>query len=286
MPYEIRCRCGERTNDEAPAAIAPQDPEVTVVIPVYRNRETLRELHSRLRKVFETGRSSYEIIFVDDSCPEGSLAVLEELTRNDSRVATLALEENTGQHRAVLTGLRFARGKATVVMDADLQDPPEAIPFLLSKMKEGFDAVFAGRRGRYEARSRLLTSRLFKELLHLLCGVPADAGMFFAISRQMVERLLAINEPHPFLVAMIGSAGLSMTSVPVVRVSRPDGGSAYSSWKRLKTGCLAAVRVLAWKWNSGKPFPGHCVRPVPVKTYSGARFAHAAKKSAGRGKEF
>ncbi len=278
---KLSYRCRGRTNDEVPAAADLQDPEVTVVIPVYRNRETLRELHSRLRKIFETGRISYEIIFVDDSCPEGSLAVLEELARDDPRVAALALEQNTGQHRAVLTGLRFARGKSMVVMDADLQDPPEAIPVLLSKMKEGFDAVFAGRRGRYESRLRLLTSRLFKGLLHLLCGVPADAGMFFVISRQMGERLLAINEPHPFAVAMIGCTGLSMASVPVVRARRPDGGSAYSSWKRLGTGFLTAARVLAWKWNSGKPFPGHCVSPVPVKTYTGARFVRAVENPLG-----
>ena len=277
MPFKTQFSFWERTDDDAPVVTDPQDPDVTVVLPVYRNRDTLRELHCRLRQVFETGRINYEIIFVNDACPEGSLVVLEELTWDDPRVAVLVLEHNTGQHRAVLTGLRFARGKMMVVLDADLQDPPEAIPVLLAKMKEGLDAVFAGRCGRYESPFRLITSRLFKELLHLLCGVPANAGMFFAISRQMVDRLLAMNEPHPFVVAMIGCTGLSMASVPVVRSCRPAGCSAYSSWKRLKTGCLAAARVLSWKWNHGQTFPGHCVGLVPVKTYIGARFAHAVE---------
>ncbi len=271
----------EKTNDQAPAVTGPQDPDVTVVLPVYRNRETLRELHDRLRHIFETGRINYEIIFVDDACPEGSLAVLEELARDDPRVAVLALKQNAGQHRAVLTGLQFVRGKMVVVLDADLQDPPEAIPVLLAKMKKGPNAVFAGRCGWYESPLRLITSRLFKGLLHLLCGVPADAGMFLAMSRQMVDSLLSMNEPHPFIVAMIGCTGLSMASVPVVRSRRPGGGSAYSSWKRMKTGCLAAARVLSWKWNHGHSSPGHSAGLVPVKTYIGERFAQIEENPLG-----
>lgn len=285
MPsYKGQLSPWERTDKEAPTVTGPQDPDVTVVLPVYRNRETLRELHGRLRHVFETGRINYEIIFVDDACPGGSLAVLEELARDDPRVAVLALKQNTGQHRAVMAGLQFARGRMVVVLDADLQDPPEAIPVMLAKMGKGLDAVFAGRRGRYESPLRLVTSRLFKGLLHLLCGVPADAGMYLAISRQMVDSLLSMNEPHPFIVAMIGRTGLSMASVPVIRSCRPGGSSAYSSWMRMKTGCLTAARVLSWKWNHGHSFPGRSAGLVPIKTYIGARFAQVAENPSGGGK--
>ena len=142
-------------------------PEVTIVLPVFRNKETLKALHARLGHVMEPLRIEYEVLFVDDVCPEGSLDVLKELIQMDPHVGVLVLEENVGQHRAVMRGLSLARGKAMVVMDADLQDPPEAIPRLLSELQRGPAAVFAGRRGHYESWSRLLTSRLFK-------GVPSS----------------------------------------------------------------------------------------------------------------
>jgi len=249
-----------------------QVPEVGIVVPVYRNAETLQELYRRLRHVLETEQLSYEMIFVDDACPAGSLDVLEELAQGDPRVAVLALERNVGQHRAILAGLSHAWGKCVVVMDADLQDPPEAIPDLLSKMQRGYAAVFAGRRGRYESFSRLLTSRLFKGLLHLLCGVPADAGLFVAMNRQMVERLLAFDEPRPFVVAMIGCTGLPLASIPVLRSQRPSGHSTYSFWKRFMTGCLAISWVLTWKWRRNRQVAKQHVSQAPVRAYIGARF--------------
>jgi glycosyltransferase involved in cell wall biosynthesis len=240
-------------------------------VPVYRNAETLPELNHRLRSVLEDERLSYEILFVDDACPAGSLPVLEELARGDPRVAVLALERNVGQHRAVMAGLAHARGRWTVVMDADLQDPPEAIPALLAAGR-GVAAVFGGRRGRYESPFRLLTSRLFKGLLHLICGVPADAGIFVTLNRVMVERLLAMNGPAPFVVAMIGCTGLPMTSVPVVRDPRPSGESAYSTWGRLKSAWRGVAWALSWKLRALQRAPNGVVQP-PVRAYIGARFA-------------
>ncbi|MDO8671768.1 MAG: glycosyltransferase family 2 protein, partial [Dehalococcoidia bacterium] len=226
-----------------------EHPEITVVVPVYRNSATLRELYSRLRQTLSARQLSYEIVFVDDACPEASLDVLREIALADERVAVLVLERNVGQHRAVLAGLSQAQGQYIVVMDADLQDPPEAIPALLSKLKEGYAAVFAGRRGRYESRMRLFTSVLFKRLLALLSGVPPDAGMFVAMNRQMADSLLTFDASKPFVVAMIGCTRLPLTSIPVRRTQRHDGRSAYSSWKRFKTGCLALLSVVSWRWG-------------------------------------
>ncbi len=191
--------------------------------------------------------ASYELIFVDDACPEGSRTVLEGVAREDPCISIVALKHNLGQQRAVLAGLRLARGGVVVVMDADLQDPPEAIPVLLEELRCGPAAVFAGRRGTYESASRLLTSRLFKRVLHMLCGVPADAGIFVAMSRKLVERLVSFHAPRPFLVAMIGCTGLPVSSIPVERSPRVDGRSAYTPWMRLKTGCLALVWVVIWR---------------------------------------
>jgi glycosyltransferase involved in cell wall biosynthesis len=167
---------------------------------------------------------------------------LNRLAASERRVRVIALERNVGQHRAVLIGLAQARGRRAVIMDGDLQDPPEAIPELLKEMEKGFDAVFAGRRGRYESAGRLITSRVFKTLLHLLTGVPPDAGMFVALSRPMIDHLVARPEKRPFVVAMIGTSRLPLTSIAVARQPRRSGDSAYSSWMRLKAGC-AAVQI-------------------------------------------
>jgi len=217
-------------------------PAISVVIPVYRNADTLDELHRRLTAALEGMRSSFEIVFVDDACPAGSWPVLEALGLRDRRVVGLRMERNVGQHQAVLAGLSYARGERIVILDADLQDPPEAIPALLAKLGEGYAAVFAGRRGLYESLPRLLTSQLFKSTLHVILGLPRDAGLFVVFDRRVADRLLAYRVRHPFIVAMIGGTGLPMISVPVARDTRPQGRTAYTSLRRLQV----AVHALAW----------------------------------------
>lgn len=224
-----------------------EGPDLSIVLPVYRNREMLCALCRNLCDVLDAQGRPYELIFVDDACPDGSRAVLEALAQTNPHVVVLALEQNVGQQRAVLTGLRHARGQWVVVMDADLQDPPEAIPLLLAAARDGAAAVFAGRRGRYESRLRLLTSRVFKRALHLLCGVPVDAGLYVAMNRQMLERVLALDNPRPHLVAMIGCSGLPVASIPVRRAERPAGRSAYTSWGRLEVAWQALTWVLGHK---------------------------------------
>ena len=220
-------------------------PVISVVVPVYRSAETLHELHRRLRDVLDAGSRAYEIVFVDDACPEGSRAVLEAIVQNDARVSVLTLGRHVGQQQAVLAGLGRARGRCVVVMDADLQDPPEAIPELLAAVEQDFAAVFAGRRGKHEPFVRRLTSRLFKSALHALCSTPTDAGLYVAMRRDMVERVLAFGEPGPSVVAMSGCVGLPMSSVPVQRAPRSTGRSGYSVWTRMNMGALTIVWVVA-----------------------------------------
>ena len=221
-------------------------PEISVVVPMYRSAETLRELHERLCRVLEGAGRSFEIWLVNDACPAGSEAVAAELADDDARTHVLSHERNGGQHRAVLSGLARTRGDWVILLDADLQDPPEAIPQLLAA-GDNVSAVFAGRRGRYESQSRLLTSRIFKTALHLLCGVPRDAGMFVALHRTMVDRLLAMHGPEPFVVAMIGCSGLPVRSIPVERATRPRGESAYTFAMRLRYAYRGLYYALRWR---------------------------------------
>jgi glycosyltransferase involved in cell wall biosynthesis len=188
----------------------------------------------------------------------------------------LALERNVGQHAAVMIGLAFSRGDWTVILDADLQDPPEAIPRLLAAAGPGTAAVFAGRRGAYESPSRLAASRLFKLLLHLAAGVPRDAGLYVALRRDAVDGLLRLQTDRPFVTAMIGCLGLEMVSVPVERAVRPIGGSAYSLLGRLRLatrafGCLRDCR------RAGPVADGLWARPERIVSRRyGSRFATSA----------
>ena len=215
-------------------------PEISVVIPVYRNAATLAELAARLCATLDDRYDGFELVFVDDACPEGSSIVLTSLSIADIRVRVATHARNRGQNEAVLTGLEAARGRRIVILDADLQDPPEAIPDLLDALNDETDAVFGGRRGAYESRARLATSRLHKQLLHLASGrrVPVDAGLFVAMTRRMVDRVLSLRESDPYVIALMARTGLAMGSIPVERAARPTGVSAYSFAKRAR---------LAWR---------------------------------------
>ena len=224
--------------------------DLSVVVPVHANADTVAALQERLRRVLDQASLRHETVFVDDASPDRSLAALWTLAARDRGVRVLSLTRHRGQHRAVLAGLRLARGERVAIMDADLQDPPEALPALLERSRAGYDAVFAGRRGRYESPARLLTSRLFKWMLHLAAGVPADAGMYVVVTRELGLALASAEARAPFVVAMIGAAARRTCSVPVARDRRPSGQSAYTGWARLRTGATALAGALAGRLRS------------------------------------
>ncbi len=236
-------------------------PDVSVVVPLYRSAGTVSELCRRLEAVFDAANRSCEVILVDDCSPDGTAAEAERLVAADARLGLVALDRNVGQHRAVLVGLAHARGSRAVVLDADLQDPPEWIPGLLAKADEGFDAVFAGRRGRYQSLHRTFTSFVYKSVQHLLCGVPRDAGMFIVISRCLIEHLTGFRGSERLTVpTLIGLSGLRVVSIPMVRPRRPQGSSAYSSLRRFSLGIANILAILRWRFLPG----GRTARPSPI----------------------
>jgi glycosyltransferase involved in cell wall biosynthesis len=226
-------------------------PDISVVVPVYRNAPTLRELYRRLREVMNVGGSSYELLCVDDASPDGSLKILNDLALQGP-VVVVPMPCNVGQHRAVLQGLRHARGATVVILDADLQDPPEAIPLLLARLREGFAAVYGAQRGRFQSPFRRLTSRMFKASVHVLADVPLDMGPFSAMDRRMVDKLIAATTERPFIPAMMVETGLPIASVPVVRSRRPAGRSAYTNWDRLTRGLSVIGGILSSR-RRGRP---------------------------------
>ena len=218
---------------------------VALVTPVYRNAGTLGELSRRVAAAM--GDRPWTLRFVIDASPDDSLAVAHGLAAADHRLSVTALPRNVGQNRALLAGLAAsdAGAGAWVCLDADLQDPPEAVPALLDRLAAGdVGVVFAGRRGAYESRSRLLTGALHRTAMARLTGVPPDAGAFLAMDRPSRDRLLALGPPG--IVAGVGAARIPCASVPVVRAARPAGRSAWTATARLRQ----SGRTLAWAWRA------------------------------------
>jgi glycosyltransferase involved in cell wall biosynthesis len=219
---------------------------VAVVTPVYLNEPTLPELAERVAAALDGAGRPWRMRFVVDASPDASLAVAAALAAGDGGLAVTALVRNVGQNRALLAGLAAEEGsEAWVCLDADLQDPPEAIPVLLERLARGdVGAVFAGRRGAYEGRGRLWTGAAHRAVLSRLTRVPADAGAFVALDRPSRDALLALDPPG--VVAGVGAAGIRAASVPVVRSARPSGRSAWTASARLRQ----SGRTLAWAWRA------------------------------------
>lgn len=235
--------------------------DVSVVIPVYRNAPTLRELFSRIRCALEPD-FHFQAIFVVDGCPDGSEVMLREMARTDERIGGVVLGCNVGQNRAILAGLHYALGESVVIMDADLQDPPEPIPRLLAGLGR-HDVVFAGRRGSYEPLVRRLCSRIFKRALHWTSRrrIPADAGLFVAMTEKARKRLLELEGRGTYVIEMLGRTDLRLSSTPVTRTSSPSG-SSYSWTGRLKIGWSALTDALRFHVARQRPL---AVRVEPAR---------------------
>jgi hypothetical protein len=213
---------------------------VAVVTPVYGNEATLTTLAERVAAALP--QRCWRLRFVVDASPDDSLAVALRLAEADERIAVTALAENVGQHRALGRGLLDEPDAAVwVCLDADLQDPPEAIPLMLERLAVGdVAAVFAGRRGGYEDWGRRLAGRLHRRLLARVTVLPSDAGAFLAMGPGARCAVLRLNGPS--IVAAVGVSGLPTASIPVERPVRPTGSSAWTWPARARL----SARTLAW----------------------------------------
>ncbi|SDE68379.1 undecaprenyl-phosphate 4-deoxy-4-formamido-L-arabinose transferase [Blastococcus fimeti] len=225
-------------------------PRIAVVVPVYGNTATLRPLARRVAAALE-GRA-WRLRLVIDASPDDSAAVAGALAAQDRRISVSDLPVNGGQHAAIVAGL-VAEPDADVwvCLDADLQDPPEALPLLLDRLAVGdVSAVFAGRRGQYESAARQLTGGLHRRLAARLTGLPADAGAYLAMDpavRTAVVRAVR-DEGAPSVVLAVARARRPVVSVPVERDLRTEGRSAWSGRARLRQ----SLRSLAWAARSGR----------------------------------
>ena len=210
--------------------VKDSDRELSVVVPVYRCDECLRELHMRLVPTLREITASYEIIFVDDRSPDGAWNTLNELATEDPHVRALRLSRNFGQQAAITAGLTYSSGEWTVVMDCDLQDPPEVIRQLYAKACDGYEIVLARRTQRQHSLRRRLAARVYQRFLKMFIGVEisSDYGAFSIISERVRRAFLDIRDTDRHYIPILHWLGFARTDVEFEHAERYAGTSAYS----------------------------------------------------------
>ena len=208
-------------------------PAISVVVPAYNEAAGLDIFHRRLLLAL-AGLESWEVVYVNDGSTDGTLAAIEVLHRSDDRVAVVSLSRNFGKEIAITAGLDHAAGDAVVVIDADLQDPPELIPELVTCWRAGFDMVYAKRRSRAgESWLKRRTAQGFYRLMQRMgdLKLPEDTGDFRLMSRRVVDAVRQLREQHRFMKGLFAWVGYPTTYVLYDREPRCAGVSKWTYWK-------------------------------------------------------
>ncbi len=205
----------------------------SVVIPVFNEEDNLESLYHRLSKVLEDSCTNYEIIFVDDGSTDNSLKIIRRLRETDSGVKIISFSRNFGHQVAITAGIDYASGSAVIVMDADLQDPPEVIPRLVEKWREGYDTVYAIRESRKDSIFKKAIAFIFYRLFQRMSDVdiPVDAGDFRLMSRRVVDILKTMPERNRYLRGLASWIGFNQARIRYARDKRYAGKSKYTLWK-------------------------------------------------------
>jgi glycosyltransferase involved in cell wall biosynthesis len=216
--------------------VQPAAPEIflTVVVPLYNEREVLKSFHARLVAILDCIKEPVKILYVDDGSKDDSWSILAELQQEDSRVALLSLSRNFGKEIALSAGLDYAKGQFVIIMDADLQHPPELIPKFIDVASEGYDMVYAraiGRRGETWLRKQIIT--LFYKSINRLANfnIPQHASDFRLLSRRAIESLQQIREQHRFMKGLFAWIGYPQKAIDYQIAPRFAGKTKWSYWK-------------------------------------------------------
>jgi polyisoprenyl-phosphate glycosyltransferase len=219
-------------------------PDISIVAPVFNERVTLPEFYRRIKEVMDASGEDWELVLVDDGSMDGSADLLHELASQDRRVRPVIFARNFGHQIAVTAGLDYARGQGVVIIDSDLQDPPETVPDLVKKWREGFEVVYAVRAEREgESWFKLFTASLFYRLIYRITDVhiPLDVGDFRLLDRKVVNVLNQMRERHRFLRGMAAWVGFRQVGVPYRRAARFAGETKYPFKKMLRLAITAVT---------------------------------------------
>lgn len=218
-------------------------PEISVVVPIYNEQENIPELYSRLTAVLGGlceregfAQNAYEVVLVDDGSKDDSWKLIQGLHAKDNRLKGLKFSRNFGHHFAITAGMDFAKGKAVVMLDGDLQDPPEEIVKLYDKYKEGYDIVYGIRKNRQDPPVKKILSFMFWWSINKVSGIemPVNQTMLRIISRVMVDSLKGMREYSRFVHGMMAWVGFESTQIEVVHDARKKGVSKYNLLSQIR----------------------------------------------------
>jgi glycosyltransferase involved in cell wall biosynthesis len=215
----------------------PADPRVSVAVPLFNEEQGVPELVRRIGDVLRTiPGGPHEMLFIDDGSSDRTFELLSEAARRDPRIVVISLSRNFGHQAALSAAIDHATGDLVVLMDGDMQDPPEAIPSFLEEQKKGFDVVFARRVRRKEGWLLRLSYFVFYRLIAAVSNLrlPLDSGDFALLSRRVVDNLRAIPEHHRYLRGLRTWVGFRQTGLPIERSERAAGQTKYGPIKLVR----------------------------------------------------
>jgi polyisoprenyl-phosphate glycosyltransferase len=229
---------------------------VSVVIPCMNEEQVLRETHRCITTVLEKGAINFEIVYVDDGSTDSTCNLLRELQAQDGRIRVVRLARNFGHQVAITAGLEHSSGDAVVIIDADLQDPPEVILEFFAKWLDGYDVVYGVRIEREgETQFKLWTAKFFYRCISRLSDtrIPLDTGDFRLMDRRAVDALLSMPERDRFVRGMVSWLGFSQVAVPYRRAARAAGSTKFSLFKMVRFALdgifsfsILPLRVATW----------------------------------------
>jgi len=209
-------------------------PQLTVVVPAYNESEVLMTFHQRLGKVLDGLALACDVLYVDDGSKDDTWAIIERLVADDPRAGAIKLSRNFGKEAAMTAGLDHVTADAAVVIDSDLQDPPELIPALVEQWRAGFDVVYATRSARAgETRFKRFTAAAFYRSMNKLSdtAIPRDTGDFRLLSRRALDALAQMRERQRFMKGLFSWIGYKQTAVRYLRDPRQAGITKWNYWR-------------------------------------------------------
>jgi glycosyltransferase involved in cell wall biosynthesis len=228
--------------------------DLSVVVPLFNEKESLRELAEKLLGEFGRGGWSGEVLFVDDGSRDGSFGVIEELAAGDPRVRAIRFRSNFGKAAALSAGFREARGRIVITMDADLQDDPAEIPRLVAEIEKGFDVVSGWKRKRRDPWTKTVPSRIFNRVTATLTGIPIhdfNCGLK-AYRGEVVREIDVYGELHRYIPALAAWKGFRIGEIEVTHHARRHGRSKYGA-RRFLSGFLDLLTVMLLTKYTPKP---------------------------------